>query len=71
MVWNLFPYKSDCSFGKSQILQGTKGGLLGGLSHLDDLMSHQKSACDMVCEQAHCSDADDNHQVLWPSELSK
>ena len=27
MVWNLFPLKGDCSFGKSQKSQGTKSGL--------------------------------------------
>ena len=30
MVWNLFPFKSDFSFWKSQKPQGAKSGLLGG-----------------------------------------
>ena len=30
MVWNLFPFKGDFTFGKSQKLQGTKSGLYGG-----------------------------------------
>ena len=30
MVWNLFPFKGDFSFGKSQKSQGTKSGLQGG-----------------------------------------
>ena len=30
MVWNLFPFKGDFSFGKSQKSQGTKYGLQGG-----------------------------------------
>ena len=30
MVWNLFPFKGDFSFGKSQKLQGAKSGLYGG-----------------------------------------
>ena len=29
-VWNLFPFKSDFSFEKSQKSQGTKSGLYGG-----------------------------------------
>ena len=29
-VWNLFPFKGDFSFGKNQILQGTKSGLWWG-----------------------------------------
>ena len=29
-VWNLFPFKVDFSFGKSQKLQGTNSGLYGG-----------------------------------------
>ena len=30
MVWNLFPFKGDFCFGKSQKSQGTKSGLQGG-----------------------------------------
>ena len=30
MVWNLFPFKGDISFGKSQKWQGAKSGLKGG-----------------------------------------
>ena len=30
MVWNLFPFNDDFSFGKSQKLQGTKSELQGG-----------------------------------------
>ena len=29
MVWNLFPFKDDFSFGKSQTSQGAKSGLYG------------------------------------------
>ena len=29
-VWNLFPIKGDCSFGKSQKSKGAKPGLYGG-----------------------------------------
>ena len=30
MVWNLFPFKGDFNFGKSQKSQGIKSGLYGG-----------------------------------------
>ena len=30
MVWNIFPFKGDFSFGKSQMSQGAKSGLYGG-----------------------------------------
>ena len=43
-VWNLFPFKDEFSFGKSQKPQGTKSELYGGLSHTDDLTFHQKTA---------------------------
>ena len=32
MVWNLFPFKGDLSFGKSQKLQSAKSGLQGAES---------------------------------------
>ena len=32
MIWNLFPFKRELSFGKSQKLQGTKSGLKGAES---------------------------------------
>ena len=64
MAWNLFPYKGDFSFGKIQKLQGTKSGLQGGLSHLGNLMFHQKnSAWDMMHEQEHCCSEAANHQL--------
>ena len=43
MVWNLSPFKGDFSFGKSQQSQGAKFGRYGVLSHLGDLMFHQKT----------------------------
>ena len=57
MVWRLFPLKGDFSLGKSQKLQGTKSGLLGGLSHLGDLMFAKNSAWDVMREQAGCDEA--------------
>ena len=56
MVWNLFPFKGDFSFGKSQTSQGAKNGLWEGLSHLSDLMFHQKTAWDVIHEQTCCCD---------------
>ena len=41
-VCNFFPFKGDFSFGKSQKSQGTKSGVLVGLSHLGDLIFCQK-----------------------------
>ena len=43
MVWNLFLFKGDVSFGKSQKLQH-QNWVVGRLSHLGDLMSRQKTA---------------------------
>ena len=61
---DLFPFKGDFSFGKSQKLQGTKSELQGGLSHLGNLMFHQKnSALDLMNEQARCGDLDANHKL--------
>ena len=51
MVWNLFPFKSDFSFGKSQ------------KSHLDDLMSPKNSTWDVIHEWVHCCDEAANHQL--------
>ena len=36
---------------------------IGGLSHLGDLMFHQKNARDVMYEQAHCHDEAANHQL--------
>ena len=59
MVWNLFPFKGDFSFGKSQKSQGAKSGL----SHLGDLMFCQKTARDVMHEQACCRDEAASHQL--------
>ena len=41
MVWNLFPFKGDFSFGKSWKLLGNQIWTVQRLSHLGDLMFHQ------------------------------
>ena len=42
MVWNLFPFKGDFSFGKSRkLVAGCQIWAVGGLSHPSDLMFHQ------------------------------
>ena len=64
MVWNLFPFKGDFSFGKSQKSQGAKSGPLGGLSEslgwFD--VSLKSSVWDMMHERLCCDEAA-NHQV--------
>ena len=63
-VWNLFPFKGDFSLGKSQKLQKAKSGLLSWLSHMGNLMFHQKSLHKMWWhEQAHCHDEAANHPL--------
>ena len=52
-IWNLFAFKGDFNFEKSQKLQGTKS--VEGLSHLADLMLHQKTL--------HCCDEASSHQL--------
>ena len=76
MVWNLFPFKGDFSFGKSQKSQGTKSGLqrVGRPSNLGDLMFHQKtlqeiwyiSRCVVLMKLPIIS-----CPYLWSSESSK
>ena len=64
MVWNLFPFKGDFSFGKSQKSQGAKSvWAVGGLSPLGDLMFCQKTAQDVMRERAPCHDEAANHQL--------
>ena len=62
-VWNLLPFKGDFSFGKSQKSQGTKSGLLGGLSHLGKSMFCQKNLHNMMYERVRCHDEAANHQL--------
>ena len=49
IVWNLFPFKGDFSFWKSKKSQGSKFGLLVGMSLLGDLMFHQKTPHETRC----------------------
>ena len=60
MVWNLFPFNGIFSFGKSQITWHQIWAV-GRLSHLGDLMFHQKTL--HKHEWAHCCDKAANHQL--------
>ena len=63
MVWNLFPFKGDFSFGKNQKSQGAKPGLQRGLSQMGDLMFHKNTAWDMMHERECFQDEVANHQL--------
>ena len=53
-VWNLFPFKGDFSFGKSQKeFVGCQIWAIEGLSHLDDLMFCHKTLHKMWCVSGH------------------
>ena len=62
-VWNLFPFKGDFSFGKSQSHRAPNLGCRGAESPgwFDVLPKH--SAWDVMHEQAHCHDEAANHQL--------
>ena len=49
MVWNLFPFKGDFSFVKKPEVAGHEFWAVWGLSHLGDLMFHQKSVHQTWC----------------------
>ena len=53
VVWNLFPFKGDFSFGKSQKSQGTKPGLYGGWVTWVIWYFTKNSAQGVVHERAH------------------
>ena len=65
MVWNLFLFKGDFSFRKSQKFQGTKSGLYGvespGWFDVPPKISAQDVM--LVC----CFDEDANHQLPIPA----
>ena len=54
MVWYLFPFKGDFSFGKSQKSQGTKSGLKGGWVTWVIWCFAKSSAWDVMHERTHC-----------------
>ena len=56
MVWNLFSFKGDFSFGEKPEVTGHQTMAIGRLSHLGDLMFHQKTTGDVMHEQACCHD---------------
>ena len=57
-------FKGDFSFGKMPEVSGHQIWAAGGLSHLGDLMFHQKnSARDMMHKWARCCDEAANHQL--------
>ena len=61
MVWNLFPFKGDFSFGKNQKLQGAKSGPYAAESPGWFDVLPINSAQDMLREQAHSCDEAANH----------
>ena len=62
-IWTRFPFTGDFSFGKRPKLQGTKSVLVARLSHLGDLMFHQKTAWDVMHEGVLYRDEAANHQL--------
>ena len=62
MVWNLFPFKGDFSFGKSQKLQPNLGCRGAESSGWFDV-SPKNSARDVMHEQARCCNEAANHQL--------
>ena len=63
MVWNLFPFKGDFNFGKSQKSQGTQSELYGVGSPGWFDVSPKNSAQDMMHVRAHCCDEAANQQL--------
>ena len=60
MVWTLFPFKGDFSFGKTQKFCGAKS--VRGLSNLGNLMFCQNTLHE-IHEWACCRDEAANHQL--------
>ena len=63
MVWNLFPFKGDFSFGKSQEFQDAKSGLHRGKSPGWFDISPKISAQEVMHEQGLCPGQAANHQL--------
>ena len=61
MAWNLFPFKGDFSFGKSQKSQGAKSGLYG-VWVTWVIWCFAKKLCPR-CERVCCCDEAANHQL--------
>ena len=63
MIWNLFPFKSDFSFGKSRKLQGTKSRLQGGWVTwmIWYFTKNSAPAQDVMHEWGRCGDEAANH----------
>ena len=62
-VWNLFPFKGDFSFGKSQKSQGAKSGLWQSWVTWVIWCFAKNSAWDMMHEWVCCRDEAANHQL--------
>ena len=62
-VWNLFPFKGDFSFGKSQKSQGPNLGCKGADSPGQFEVSQKKTARDVMHERAGCHAEAANHQL--------
>ena len=74
MVWNLFPFKGDFSFGKSQKSRASNLGCRGPESPGWFDVSPKNSAQDRMHEQARCCDEAANHQLpivvaFWVMEV--
>ena len=63
MVWNLLPFKSDFTFGKSQKSQGTNLSCRGAESPGRFDVLSENSARDVMDELTHCPDEAANHQL--------
>ena len=63
MVWNLFPFKGDFSFEKSQKLQGTKSGMQGSWVIWVIWCCAKQVAWDMMYKQVRCHAEAANQQL--------
>ena len=63
MVWNLFPFKGDFSFRKSQGPRAPNLGCRGSESPGWFDILPKNSALDMMCEWVHCCDEAANRQL--------